>query len=71
MNLRKKISNTPYLTNTPFIAVNSHDAEHILSISDLEFWHQVKNDIITIAEIIKNGEKEDNGEDLLFLSKRK
>lgn len=36
------------------------DMEKRDSANDLEFWQEVKNDIVTLAEIIKNGDKEDN-----------
>ncbi len=69
MHLRNKITNPPYLANFPNGAAISTDSGNSALGTDPEFWQKVRNDIVTLSEIIKDSGKEDNEEELSFLAR--
>ena len=69
MNLEKKIKNTPEVANSQNNAVASEDVSQSPPLLDPGFWMNVRKDIVTLAEIIKDSKKEDKPDELSFLAK--
>lgn len=69
MHHRNKITNPPYLANFPNGAVISTDSENSVLGTDLEFWQKVRNDIVTLSEIIKDSGKDEKLDELSLMKK--
>ncbi len=59
----------PYLANFPNGAAIPTDPGNNILATDPAFWQKVRNDIVTLSEIIKDSGKEDKPDELSFLAK--